>query len=271
MAAPREIVDRVKRLRVRIEDANRRYYVLDAPTIDDAEYDRLFRELQELEASHPELASPDSPTQRVGAAPAEAFLTVRHRVPMLSIDKATNPAELKEFDNRLRKALGKVPIRYTVEPKIDGTAISLTYRKGVLEVGVTRGDGEKGDDVTHNLKTVRGVPLRLNTDKPPELFEARGEVYMTKADFARLNHENKARGEKTYANPRNLAAGTLKLLDPQECGRRKLRLRGFVYFSWRDLPRYAPNYKDQWGLHTGLLTLGGAQKPGYKAFKSAAR
>ena len=136
-----------------------------------------------------------------------------HRVPMLSIDKAFSADELREFDGRVRKALGKQPVHYVVELKIDGVAISLTYTDGLLTLGATRGNGKAGDDVTHNLKTVRGVPLRLRTDKPPAPFEARGEVYMAKADFARLNEEVVARGEERYANPRNLTAGSLKLLD----------------------------------------------------------
>jgi DNA ligase (NAD+) len=148
---------------------------------------------------------------------------------MLSIDNTYNADELREFDQRIRKLLGRgEPIRYVVEPKIDGVAISLTYVDGLLEIGATRGDGERGDDVTHNLKTVRGVPLRLNTKNPPPLFEARGEVYMSRADFARLNEENRARGRKVYENPRNLTAGSIRLLDPKECAERRLRLFSYA-------------------------------------------
>jgi DNA ligase (NAD+) len=218
---------RIEELRKQINHHNYMYYVEASPEISDKEYDKLLKELEHLEAQHPELASPDSPTQRVGGQPIGSFKTVVHRVPMLSIDNTYNAEELREFDARLRKLLGKQPIRYVVEPKIDGVAISLTYRNGLLEVGATRGDGDKGDDVTHNLKTIGGVPLRLRTDSPPPLFETRGEVYMTKADFARLNLQNQERGEKTYANPRNLTAGSLKLLDPRECATRKMRL--FAY------------------------------------------
>jgi DNA ligase (NAD+) len=210
-----------------INHHNYKYYVEDSPEISDLEFDRLLRELQQLEAEHPDLVTPDSPTQRVGGQPIDSFKSVRHRVPMLSIDNSTSAAELREFDTRTRKLLGKEPVRYVVELKIDGVAISLTYVNGVLETGATRGDGETGDDVTHNLKTVGGVPLRLKTEDPPALFEARGEVYMTKADFAKLNEAAKARGGKTYENPRNTTSGSLKLLDPRECAARRLRLYAY--------------------------------------------
>jgi DNA ligase (NAD+) len=218
---------RIAELREQINHHNHLYYVEANPEISDQEYDRLLKELEHLEARHPELASADSPTQRVGGQPIEGFTQVTHRVPMLSIDNTYNPDELREFDNRIRKLLGKHPVRYVVEPKIDGVAISLTYRDGVLEVGATRGRGDVGDDVTHNIKTIPGVPLRLRGDNPPPLFEARGEVYLTKADFARLNEAMKARGGETYANPRNTAAGSLKLLDPRECATRKLRMLAY--------------------------------------------
>jgi DNA ligase (NAD+) len=218
---------RVEELRRQINHHNYMYYVEANPEISDQEYDRLLKELEHLEEQYPELASADSPTQRVGGEPIGSFRTVEHRVPMLSIDNTYNPDELREFDNRIHKLLSRQPVRYVVEPKIDGVAISLTYRNGVLEVGATRGDGERGDDVTHNLKTIGSVPLRLRTASPPRLFEARGEIYMTKADFARLNADAQARGGKTFANPRNLSAGSLKLLDPKECAERKMRL--FAY------------------------------------------
>lgn len=218
---------RIAELCKQINHHDFKYYVEASPEISDKEYDRLLEELQALEVAHPTLVAPDSPTQRVGGQPIEGFRTVVHRVPMLSIGKTNSDADLLEFDNRIRKLLGKQKYRYVVEPKIDGVAISLTYRNGLLDVGVTRGDGEKGDDVTHNLRTVGGVPLRLHTDEPPVLFEARGEVYMSKADFARLNQKNQESGEKIYANPRNLAAGSLKLLDPRECATRKLRMLAY--------------------------------------------
>jgi DNA ligase (NAD+) len=218
---------RAEELRREIHRHNFLYYVEAKPEISDLEFDRLLKELEDLEKAHPELVTPDSPTQRVGGEPIDSFRTVTHRVPMLSIDKATSADELREFDGRLRKALGKEKVRYVVELKIDGVAVSLTYTDGLLTLGATRGSGSRGDDVTHNLKTVGGVPLRLRTDSPPALFEARGEVYMTRADFARLNEEAAARGEEAYANPRNLTAGSLKQLDPRICAKRRLRL--FAY------------------------------------------
>jgi DNA ligase (NAD+) len=218
---------RAAELRRLIDHHNYMYYVEARPEISDLEFDRLLKELEDLEAAHPELATPDSPTQRVGGEPLDKFRTVTHRVPMLSIEKATTPDHLREFDARVRKALGKEPVRYVVELKIDGVAVSLTYTDGLLTLGATRGSGDRGDDVTMNLKTVRGVPLRLRTDSPPPVFEARGEVYMTRADFVRLNEEAAAQEGKPYANPRNLTAGSLKQLDSRLCAKRRLRL--FAY------------------------------------------
>ncbi len=222
-----KLAQRAAELRQLIDHHNYRYYVEDKPEISDKEFDRLLKELEELEAAHPELATPDSPTRRVGGQPIDAFKTVHHRIPMLSIGKAFSADELREFDGRVRKALGKQPVQYVVELKIDGVAVSLTYTDGLLTLGATRGSGKAGDDITENLKTVRGVPLRLRTDKPPSHFEARGEVYMSKADFARLNEEVVSRGEERYANPRNLASGSLKQLDSRITAKRRLRL--FAY------------------------------------------
>lgn len=218
---------RAAELRQLINHHNYQYYVLAKPEISDREFDRLLEELKQLEAAHPELQTPDSPTLRVGGQPIEGFATVTHRVPMLSIDNTYNEAELREFDKRLRKALKGEPITYVVELKIDGVAISLTYEDGLFVLGATRGDGERGDDVTHNLRTVRDLPLRLQDDHPPRLVEVRGEIYMTREDLVRVNEERKKQGEEPYANPRNLAAGSLKLLDPKLCAERRLRL--FAY------------------------------------------
>ncbi len=222
-----KLAQRAAELRRLIDHHNYLYYVENRPEISDKEFDLLLKELEELEAAHPELRTPDSPTQRVGGQPIAGFKTVPHRVPMLSIGKAFSAAELREFDARVRKTLGNQPVRYVVELKIDGVAVSLMYTDGLLTLGATRGNGKVGDDITENLKTVRGVPLRLRTDKPPPLFEARGEVYMSKADFARLNEEVAARGESPYANPRNLTAGSLKQLDSRITAKRRLRL--FAY------------------------------------------
>jgi DNA ligase (NAD+) len=224
MSTPQERVNELRRL---IDYHNYKYYVDAKPEISDREYDRLYSELTKLEEAHPELVTPDSPTQRVGGQPIEGFVTVRHREPMMSIDNTYSPDELREFDRRVRKLLGGESVQYVVELKIDGVAISLTYENGLFTVGATRGDGERGDDVTHNLKTVHGLPLRLRSDHPPALLEARGEVYMTREDLLRLNHERKEQGLEPFANPRNSAAGSLKLLDPRLCAKRHLRL--FTY------------------------------------------
>jgi len=218
---------RVTELRRQIEHHNYLYYIEAKPEISDREFDKLLEELKTIEAEHPELATPDSPTQRVGGKPIESFKSVRHRQPMLSIDNTYNAGELREFDRRVRKLVPGEAVTYVVEPKIDGVAIALTYENGLFTVGATRGDGETGDDVTHNLKTIHGLPLSLRTKSPPSLFEARGEVYMTRAELARINRERQAKGLDTFANPRNLTAGTLKLLDPRQCAERRLQL--FTY------------------------------------------
>ncbi len=218
---------RAVELRREIERHNRLYYVDARPEISDRDFDQLLEELRAIETQHPDLLTPDSPTQRVGGEPIEGFRTVTHREPMLSIDNTYNPDQLREWDRTTRKLLGGEAISYVVELKIDGVACSLTYENGQLTVGATRGDGLRGDDVTHNIRTINEAPLRLNTDKPPPLFEVRGEVYMTRAELVRINRERAAEGEEPYANPRNLTAGSLKLLDPKECARRRLRL--FTY------------------------------------------
>lgn len=223
MSNPQHRSDDLRRL---IEHHNHLYYVEAKPEISDRDYDRLLDELKQLEAKHPELATPDSPTQRVGGQPIEGFRTVRHREPMLSIDNTYNAQELREFDRRIKKLLGGEAVVYVVELKIDGVAISLTYEGGLFTVGATRGDGEQGDDVTHNLKTIHGLPLRL--PEKPALFEARGEVYMNRENLALLNRERMQKGLEPWANPRNVAAGSLKLLDPRESAKRRLRLFSYA-------------------------------------------
>ncbi len=218
---------RASELRGTIDDHNRKYYVEAAPTISDREFDKLLAELTELEAKHPELVTPDSPTQRVGGAPIEGFAKVKHRVPMMSIDNSYDAADLRKFDADVRKGAGPGDVAYTVELKIDGVSISIVYEDGLLKTGATRGSGDVGDDVTHNLRTIPGIPLRLNTPKPPKIFEVRGEIYMTRAELVRINAAKLAGGEALYANARNLTAGTLKQLDPKESAKRKLRL--FAY------------------------------------------
>ena len=212
---------RAARLREEIEQHNHRYYVLDDPLITDAEYDRLFRELQAIEAEHPELRTVDSPTQRVGAAPAAEFMPATHRQPMLSLNNAFDDAEVEAFDRRIREALEVDAIDYAVEPKFDGLAISLVYERGILTCGATRGDGYTGEDVTANLRTVRSVPLQLPAGAPA-LFEVRGEVLMLRADFESLNRRQQEQGGKLFANPRNAAAGSLRQLDSRITAGRKL-------------------------------------------------
>src|SRR5437870_4949488 len=219
-----DVREEAARLRREIERHNHRYYVLDDPDISDAEYDALFRRLQALEEAHPELRTPDSPTQRVGAAPATEFATVRHRQPMLSLQNAATAEEMAAFDERVRKFLGRERIEYVAEPKIDGVAVELVYEKGVLTVGSTRGDGTVGENVTPNIRTIRSVPLRLRGEakKPPELLEVRGEVYLPLRAFQKLNREREEAGQPVFANPRNAAAGSLKQLDPAVTAARPL-------------------------------------------------
>jgi DNA ligase (NAD+) len=211
---------RVAHLRAEIERHNYQYHVLDDPLVSDAEYDAMFRELQTLEARHPSLATPSSPTQRVGASPLLSFDQVVHHTPMLSLNNAFNEDEVRAFDNRIRETLGVAEVEYSVEPKFDGLAVSLTYRDGVFVQGATRGDGAVGEDVTQNLRTVRNIPLRLA--KPITFIEIRGEVMMFKADFAALNLQQQDMGAKPFANPRNAAAGSLRQLNPQAVSGRHL-------------------------------------------------
>jgi len=222
MSVPAEVRKRVEELRKEIEHHNYLYYVLDQPEISDAEYDRLMRELQELEARYPELITPDSPTRRVGAEPLKAFGEVRHEVPMLSLNNAFSSEEAREFDRRARELLGVDVIDYAVEPKLDGLAISLLYRDGQLVQGATRGDGYRGEDVTANVRTIKAIPLHLRGQGWPTVLEVRGEVIMTKAGFEKLNDEQRRRGEKIFANPRNAAAGSLRQLDPRVTASRPL-------------------------------------------------
>ncbi len=205
-----------RRLQNELNEHNYRYYVLDKPSISDAEYDRLLRELMELEAAHPRLVTPDSPTQRVGAAPRQGFKTVQHPHPMLSLANVFDAAELREFDARVKRQLAlaeDVAIDFTAEPKIDGLGVEVIYERGVLEVASTRGDGVAGEDVTANVRTIRAVPLKLRAEAPDRL-EVRGEVYLPTAAFRALNREREQAGEPTFANPRNAAAGSLRQLEP---------------------------------------------------------
>ncbi len=211
---------RIAHLRAEIEKHNHQYYVLNDPLISDAEFDAMFRELQTLEAQYPELATADSPTQRVGATPLKSFAEVVHRSPMLSLNNAFDDEEVRSFDARVREVLGVTVVEYAVEPKFDGLAITLTYRDGMFVQGATRGDGSMGEDVTQNLRTVRTIPLRLG--KPVPFIEIRGEVLMFKRDFAALNRQQADRGDKMFVNPRNAAAGSLRQLDSRITASRHL-------------------------------------------------
>ncbi len=245
MAAPRPVADRVLALRREIERHNHLYYVLDAPEIPDAEWDALFAELQSLEAAHPELVTPDSPTQRVGARPAEGFAEVTHRVPMLSLANAFTDEDVAAFDRRCREGLDTAAVEYSCELKFDGLAVSLAYEGGVLVRGATRGDGETGEDVTANLRTVKAIPLRLRSARPPKLIEVRGEVLMLRRDFEAYNERARAAGEKVLVNPRNGAAGGLRQLDPALTAKRRLS-----FFA------YGLGAHDGWSVpptHAGLL------------------
>jgi len=216
-----DIKKRIEQLRAEIRGHDYLYYVLNQPEITDPQYDKLFAELKALEGQHPNLITPDSPTQRVSERPIEGFASVRHAVPMLSMDNTYNAEELRAFDERVAKGLESKDYDYVVELKIDGLAVSLRYEKGVLVLGATRGDGSKGDDVTHNIRTIKAIPLRLTGDAP-ETIEVRGEVYMPTKSFVGLNKQREKEGEPLFANPRNAAAGSLKLLDSKITAQRNL-------------------------------------------------
>lgn len=218
---------RAEQLRRQLNEANHRYYVLDDPALPDAEYDRLFRELQELEVAHPELRREDSPTQRVGAEPSGAFEPVTHLQPMQSLGNCFSEDELRDFDRRVREGLGITPVRYMAEPKLDGLAVSLIYENGVLVRGATRGDGATGENITANLRTIRQLPLRLKGEAP-RLIEVRGEVYLPRAGFLKMNEEARAEGKKEYVNPRNAAAGSLRQLDSRLTARRPLAIYAYA-------------------------------------------
>jgi DNA ligase (NAD+) len=245
---------RATKLRAEIEMHNRQYYALDAPLVSDAEYDQLFRELQAIEAEFPALASPGSPTQRVGVAPLPAFVPMAHRAPMLSLNNAFSPAEAEAFDRRVRESLAaEGEVEYSAEPKFDGLAVSLIYEGGLLTRGATRGDGSTGEEVTPNLRTVGNLPLRLQGSDTPPLLEVRGEVLMLRQDFARLNARQREKGEKEFVNPRNAAAGSLRQLDSRITAQRPLHF--FAYgvgaIEGVDLPATHSALLDQlaaWGL-----------------------
>ena len=220
---------KIEKLRAALRDHDYKYYVLSQPSISDFEYDQLMDQLLSLETQHPELITPDSPSQRVGGEPTKEFPTVTHEVPMLSLSNTYSEQELLDFDKRVRDILGRQSYRFIAELKIDGVAISLVYRNGIFVRGATRGDGTQGDDISGNLKTIRSIPLRVENGKGlPKNFEVRGEIYITKKDFAAMNKKQEALGEKTFINARNTASGTLKLQNPKIVAQRRLNM--FTYF-----------------------------------------
>ncbi len=220
---------KIEKLRAALRDHDYKYYVLSQSSISDFEYDQLMDQLLSLEKQHPELITPDSPSQRVGGEPTKEFPTVTHEVPMLSLSNTYSEQELLDFDKRVRDILGRQSYRFIAELKIDGVAISLVYRNGIFVRGATRGDGTQGDDISGNLKTIRSIPLRVENGKGlPKNFEVRGEIYITKKDFAAMNKKQEALGEKTFINARNTASGTLKLQNPKIVAQRRLNM--FTYF-----------------------------------------
>lgn len=256
MSAPQQAVRRTHQLRDELNAHNYRYHVLDDPSVPDAEYDRLLHELAELEQRYPELVEPDSPTQRVGGQPAAGFQEVRHAIPMLSLDNAFAADDVIAFDRRIRDRLrtGDL-IVYAAEPKLDGAAISIRYEDGILKRAATRGDGSVGEDVTHNVRTIRSVPLRLRGRECPAVLEVRGEIFMSHAGFEALNQRTLAAGEKIFANPRNAAAGSLRQLDPRLTAARPLEMFAYGVGEMRgtDMPRTHSETMERlkkWGLPT---------------------
>jgi DNA ligase (NAD+) len=258
MPAPAAVRKKLESLRDQVRHHNYRYHVLDDPEIPDAEYDRPMRQLQKLERDYPDQVTTDSPTQRIGAEPMSAFRTVRHRVPMLSLDNAFSADELRDFHRRVTTRLEldtDASVQYAAEPKLDGAAVSLIYQNGILVRGATRGDGTTGEDVTHNVRTIESVPLRLIGRKYPTLLEVRGEVFMPKSGFEAYNEKARAAGEKTFVNPRNAAAGSLRQLDPKLTAQRPLDI--YVYYVGEaDGVALPPchseilNQLQEWGLKT---------------------
>jgi len=252
---PPDIALEVQDLRAQLDAWNYQYYVLDHPTVPDAEYDRCLRRLQSLEAAHPELVRPDSPTQRVGGAPLAHFSQVAHELPMLSLDNAFDAQDMRDFNRRLLDRLGDgtEQLEFSCEPKLDGIAVSLLYRDGLLQRGATRGDGSTGEDITLNVRTIPSIPLRLRGEEFPALLEVRGEIYIPTAGFERLNQRARAQGDKIFVNPRNAAAGSLRQLDASVTAQRPLEMccYGVGLMEGGELPdRHSEVMQclQQWGL-----------------------
>lgn len=253
MASEKIIKERLGALRAAITSHNFHYYVQDAPVIPDAEYDLLFRELQQLEQQYPHLITPDSPTQRIGAPPLKAFAQLAHEIPMLSLANAFSDEEVIAFDRRVREALGVEKVDYAIEPKFDGLAVSLMYENGIFIQGATRGDGYTGEDITLNLRTISSIPLRLPTVPALDRLEVRGEVVMLKADFEQLNQRQQQKGERTFVNPRNAAAGSLRQLDSRVTATRKLTFLAYDIGISR-------NYRPDFLKHSAVLTYLASQQ-----------
>src|SRR4051794_30227230 len=248
--------ERAEELRQQLNYHNYRYYVLDAPEVSDAEYDRLMEELRRLEAEPPTLVSPDSPTQRVGAAPVEAFGIVEHRLPLLSLANAFSPDALRAWYGRVTRLIGERDLAFVLEPKIDGLAISLIYEHGKLTIGATRGDGLRGENVTQNVRTIRSIPLELQATAPAYL-EVRGEVYLSRAAFRKINDDRAAEGQALFANPRNAAAGSLRMLDPRITASRPLTT--FIYQVGYHEDGHLP--RSHWAMLDWLRELGFRTNP----------
>ncbi|WP_373545844.1 NAD-dependent DNA ligase LigA [Chamaesiphon sp.] len=252
-----EIITRTEQLRVKLQAAGYAYYVLDNPVMEDAVYDRLYRELQDLESQYPELVTPDSPTQRVGERPASGFVSVKHNISLYSLENAFDMAEFVKWEAGWQRNMGsKDSAEYICELKIDGSAIALTYENGLLVRGATRGDGDTGEDITQNVKTIRSIPLKLNLENPPPVVEVRGEAFLPIAVFEQLNQEREKVGEQLLANPRNAAAGALRQLDPKMVAQRKLDF--FAYTL--QIPTTTP----QTELHSHLESLAMLEQMGFK-------
>jgi DNA ligase (NAD+) len=263
-----DIEKTIEKLRDEIRYHEYRYYVLNDPEISDAKFDELMRRLQELEKQHPELITPDSPTQRVGGKPAEEFAKVRHSAPMLSLDNTYSVEELRDFDRRVRELSGRERVAYVAELKLDGLSMALTYEDGVLTRALTRGDGITGEDVTQNVKTIRSVPLRIDSKKlevigRPRKFEVRGEVIMTRKAFREANEQRERDGEPLFANPRNAAAGTIRQLDPRIVASRNLDM--FIYYL---LVNGRPPLKEHWEVLAALKKMGFKVNPYSRLVKS---
>ncbi|HSI44297.1 MAG TPA: NAD-dependent DNA ligase LigA [Methylotenera sp.] len=233
-----DLTVRYTELRALLARYDHEYYVLDSPSVPDSEYDKVYRELKDFETAHPEYITPDSPTQRVSGSAVNAFNSITHRQAMLSLNNAFEDSELEAFDKRIREALGQKEVEYAVEPKFDGLAITLTYENGVFIQGATRGDGYTGEDVTHNLRTLRAIPMRLNCESVPALLEVRGEVLMLKRDFEKLNQTQLANGDKVFANPRNAAAGSLRQLDSNITAKRPLTFFAYGLGASEGVPSF---------------------------------